>query len=154
MPDIIYYDCFTSTLNDYANVEMTYEKFDDIYSALIYAYKKSFVKFKPNVPNNNQFYPGYQYRSIVRKFTIRYYDEVGTYHQNQNKPIIIYHDKIRKAIFIQRKFRNYLKLRLQSALIIQKQFRESIANPYYLMCQSRLLREFKEMSFDLKNNFF
>ena len=146
MKDEIYYDCFTTNLDDYANLDIGYEKFDDIYSALIYAYKKSFVNFRPNVPNKNQFYPGYQYRSVVRRFTIMYYDESYPYHQTRNNPIIIYHDKIRRAIFIQRQFRAHLKRRLESALIIQKQFRESIANPYYLMCKSRLLREFKEMT--------
>ena len=143
--DKVFFDCFTSSLNEYANLNMSYNKFDDIYSALIHAYKTSFVKFQPNVPNRNQFYPGYQYRSVVRKFIIRYYDNSYPYHQTEKKPIIIYHDKIRKAIFIQRQFRKYLQLRLKSALIIQKQFRESISNPYHLMCKRRLLREFKEM---------
>ena len=120
----IYYDCFTSNLDDYGNLDISYKKFDSIYPALIYAYKKSFVQFKPNVPNKNQFYPGYQYKSIVRKFTINYCHEIKN---EPNFPIIVYHDKIRKARFIQRKFR------------------ESIANPYTELCRRRLLREFNEM---------
>ena len=147
--DKVYYDCFTSNLTEYANLDISYDKFDDVYSALIHAYKKSFVKFRPNVPNNNQFYPGYQYRSVVRVFTIRYYDDCYPYHQIEGKPIIIYHDKIRKAIFIQRQFRKHLKLRLKSALIIQKHFRECISNPYRLLCKRRLLREFEEMSLSI-----
>ena len=74
--DQMYYDCFTTHLVDNGNVEMSYEKFDDIYSAMIYAYKKSFVKFLANVPNKNQMYPGYQYRSVIRRFTMVFYDEV------------------------------------------------------------------------------
>jgi len=53
--NIVKYDCFTSNLNNYGNLVMSYENFDDIYSALIYAYKNSFVQFIPNVPNRNQF---------------------------------------------------------------------------------------------------
>jgi len=120
------YFCFTTTLNNYGNLDVTYEKFDDIYSALIYGYKKSFTKCKYNVPNYNQFFPGYQCKSLV------------------GQSIIIYHEKIRKAKFIQRKFRKHLERRNNSAKIIQDQFRESIANPSYEMCKRRLLREYYE----------
>ena len=153
--DQMYYDCFTTHLVDNGNVEMTYEKFDDIYSAMIYAYKKSFVKFLANVPNKNQMYPGYQYRSVIRRFTMVFYDEV--YHQFpkfENNKIIVYHIKIRLAKVIQKYFREHLKRRVEAALVIQKQFRESIANPYHLMCRRRLLREFKEMGTILTNGSF
>ncbi len=145
---IVKYDCFTSNLNNYGNLVMSYENFDDIYSALIYAYKKSFVEFTPNVPNKNQFYPGYQCKSIINKFTTIYYDGQFPYQnkiQEVNFPIIVYHDKIRKAIFIQRKFRKHLKRRLEAALLIQKHLRKAIANPYTKLCRRRLLREFNEM---------
>ena len=150
MSDVIIaqYDCFTTSLSNYGNLIMNYEKFDDIYSALIYAYKNSFIKFKSNVPNKNQFYPGYQYRSIVNKFTTIYYDG-GFPYQNKveevNFPIVVYHDKIRKAIFIQREFRKHLKRRLEAATVIQRHLRKSIANPYTELCRRRLLREFNEM---------
>ena len=141
----ISYDCFSTKLDRYANIKVSYERFEDIYSALIYAYKKSFIKFKPNIPNNNLI--GHQYRSVVRKYIIKYYNEVFPYNDVIDTNIIVYHDKIKKAKFIQKFYRKRLKRRLDCTLIIQRRFREVILNPYYLLCKKRLMREFNEMNF-------
>jgi hypothetical protein len=132
---LIKFSCFTTNLDKYANLDVSFKKFDNLYDAIILGYKNSFKYFEPNVPNPNQFYPGYQYNSVITKYN-------GT---TRTEIMKIYHNKIRKAKIIQRFYRKRLNRKLSAIILIQRSFRFSISCPYTQLCRNRLLREFNSM---------
>ena len=144
----IFYDCFSTTLNDSGCVDIKYERFNDIYTALIWGYKNSYTKFKHNIPKNVHFFPGYNYISVIRRFHIKCYEHKSFYNEyitSGNVNIKIYHNKIRKAQVIQRFYKQRLQKKLAAIILIQRNIRHAISNPYTTLCRKRLMREFLEM---------
>ena len=145
----IYYDCFTTYLREDGCIDVKYKFFDEIYTALIYAYKQSYIPFKHNIPKNIHFFFGYEYISVVRRYCIKFYEGGGRYNEYFPEKINIkkiYHDKMRKIKLIQQFYKQRLKRRIKSIVLIQIRLRESIANPFTKLCKRRLLREFNEMT--------
>ncbi len=127
------FDCFTIHLTDNGNLYLCYDKFYDIYDALISAYKKSIVNFRANIPNRNQRY-GFNYTSMVSSYS------------TSKTLFTVFHIKIRKAIIIQRFYKKRFRKRLLAILVLQRRFREAIGNPYTQICKRRLLTEFNELN--------
>lgn len=74
------------------------------------------------------------YIAVARSPGLEYIDYII-----ENKTMLIY------VCRIQRWWRKQMTRRNTAATLIQRLFRESISNPYHLMCGNRLLREFSCM---------
>jgi hypothetical protein len=58
----------------------------------------------------------------------------------------IWDRETKAARLIQEFYRERFELKKSSAIIIQKVYREAIANPYTQLCRNRLLHEFNDMT--------
>jgi hypothetical protein len=67
-------------------------------------------------------------------------DEIWDFHERT-----IWDRQTRAARLIQEFYRERFELKKSSAILIQKVYREAIANPYTQLCRNRLLHEFEDM---------
>jgi hypothetical protein len=68
-------------------------------------------------------------------------DEIWDFHEKT-----VWDRETKAARLIQEFYRERMEIKRASALLIQKVYREAIANPYTQLCRNRLLHEFNDMT--------
>ena len=87
-------------------------------------------------------------------FKIDYGDHVWLYYRNQKRLMYqnhietVYDPKTTAAMLIQKYWRLVYNRRFVAAVIIKRELRKAISNPYTELCKRRLMREFHELSSD------
>ena len=87
-------------------------------------------------------------------FKIDYGDHVWLYYRNQKRLMYqnhietVYDPKTTAAMLIQKYWRLVYNRRFVAAVIIKRELRKAISNPYTELCKRRLVREFHELSRD------
>ena len=71
--------------------------------------------------------------------------DYGHYEMYQNHLETVYDPQTTAAMLIQKRWREIYNRRFVAAVIIKRELRKAIANPYTQLCKRRLVREFNEM---------
>jgi hypothetical protein len=122
--------------NNYNYENISYPRFyESIFAARIYATGHAKL-------HNVQ---GHLYINEARIYEINY-DVDFDFDNMLNDHIEIYHSReVLAAKRIQKKYKEYIKRKMNAIIFLQYTLKRAIANPRTKLCQKRLLREFNSM---------
>ena len=129
-----FYMCLV--FNNYNLENISYPRFyQNIFEARVYAISHAKL-------HNVQ---GHLYINHARIYEITY-DEDFDFENMLNHHIETYDShEVLAALIIQKKYKEYLKRKMDAIILLQYTLRKAIANPRTELCQKRLLREFDSM---------